>query len=306
MPKSRPEINVSNDESADDLVVRMRQLGASLENEAIVETDVMNGTCRWANAFALSKTGHTAEEFAALSALEMIPEAFHSIASERMGGKRSKYYIVPLATSDGRACWWLAHDAAEQYPLHWSRGRYLLSTDLQGQQFELMRMMMSVTNLAGELLLTHEEVHSWVREEIQRLDANDAAIRRDLTQLSTKVGHAIAISKQAVDLGMANSKALGRVSETLDGLEMRVSVEIMRLIGQDAAYGKRMEQFETQLGVAAERATIRIEESATTAGRNIGKNVAKPVLGGGAFLVIMEYMLQHPEILGKIAMRFFG
>lgn len=290
----------------DDLVVRMRQQGAQLSDEGFIEDNLMDASVRWANAFTLDILGYTPEEFAELGVIDLIPDFLGEELNARIGGKRSKYFVIALKTAQEKLSWWLAHDVGEEYPLHWARARYLMTTEPEGDLFTLMRIVLEVGNVSGELHHVHEQVEEWIRSEIMRLDASDKALRVDFSNLSQKVSASISIAKQAVDLGMQTGQEVRKLGETLDGLELRVSTEIMRLIGQDAAYDSRLEHFRKQLADEAKRASATIEASAQTAGKTVGKKVAMPVGVLGACLVIVDHLLQHPEILGKIVMHFFG
>lgn len=303
MPPSQP----TDQKLQHETLVRLRSQGESLTSLALIEDDLITGTFRWANAFFFERTGYTPEQLENLTVFAVMPERFHAELQERLGGKRSKYFVAPFKNTEGRVTWWFAHDVEELYPIHWAQARYLMTTDASGTEFDMMVLLAELTNASGELFRDHETVHEWVRKEITRLDGVDTEIRHDVSALDRAVSaiqgqitQALRASREAANASLRVDDAVKKLAKQHENLETRVSSEILRLIGTDQLYETQFKDFQTQLATATQRATHSIQAAAQDAGKTISFKISFPVGVVGGLAVIINYLLTHPEIIVKV------
>ncbi len=242
-----------DEETKADLIQRMRSHGRSLSDRGFMEDSLEESSIRWTNDYVLQKTGWTLAELQAKPVSEIMPERYHSELRERAAGKRAKFFIFPFRTADDNICWWFAQDHSEFGPLHWSVGKHIITTSGFGSEFELMHSMMETTNMTGEVLLQHEDHNKWARNEVDRLDAADAAIRKELTDAKTRAVRSEQIAREAVNQTLETNETLksfrakldGFEKEirasltTMEGLEERVTDGIIRLMRTDEFYSRQ-------------------------------------------------------------------
>ncbi len=290
-------------------VVRQRADGLET-TQSLFELDVAAGQVRWANPAALERLGYRLDQLADRAFLDLVPAAVREEFAGLLKGQRPLYFVLPLLMLDGRVAWHLIGSFAESGQYYWLRGTQLLITAEDDLAFVHMRVHMEVANRAGDLFQVHTQTHDRLQDDVEALGQSTAALRQDIGQLRQRVGHAIETATKAVDVSLENRQTLQKVEAALDGLETRVSVEILRLMGQDDAYAQRLERFEGKLADrlegAAQQATDSIRAAASNAGKTMTKTVMKPAALIGAVLVVVDHLLAHPEIVGKLVMYFWG
>jgi archaellum component FlaC len=241
------------EESTEEVVQRMRSYGRSLQDRGFTEDSLEEGNFRWANDFILEKTGWTLSEIQSKLVADVLPERYLAELKERRAGKRSKFFIFPFKTADSRVSWWLARDYGELDSLHWSVAKFLSTTSSTGLDFEVMHSVMESANLAGEILLQHEDHNKWAKDEVGRLDAVDSSLRRDFGDIKLKAGLAEQMARDAVNHSLNTNETLknfkvqiegfekeirGALTK-MEGLEERVTDGIVRLMKTDEFYSRQ-------------------------------------------------------------------
>lgn len=295
-------------DSVEYLVANQRAKAAD-QQHLCVEVGLADGAVRWANASALTQLGYTTG-LVDRRLLDLVPSTVREEFTVLDRGVCPPHYVLPLLTGEERVAWVLVTDveAAEAY--YWLRGSVLMLTAQDDLAFVHMRVHMEVANRAGDALHTHTQGHAALQSEVHRLSGTNNQLSQQVQSLRQRIAQVATTATHAVNVALENQNALNKLTASLDGLEQRVSNEIMRLIGQDDAYSQRLARFEDQLADrlqgAAQKASDSIRTAASNAGKDMTKVVIKPAALLGAFYVVVEHLLSHPEILGKLVLRFWG
>jgi hypothetical protein len=319
----RPTIPSDADlpETIQEVSRELRGLGELMKSEALLEDDLETAQMIWANSYLLEKTGYSLPELTSLRVDQILPTAFHEELAERRAGKRGQHYIFPFIAKGGSILWWLAQDLAERGPRHWSKGRLLHTTKNGGSEYDILAAMMAVANIAGERLFDHEARDTWFRGELQRIDTATATTARELravtqqmSTLSRKVDGAASASRDAAnnalqahqrlaDLESHVKQAVKQVGDAHATEIEKVSTEILRLISADSSL---REDLDRQLRESTRRATDSIRAAGKDAGKAVTFKVTFPLGVIGSLLIIVQQLLDNPEILAKLLMWAFG
>lgn len=279
------------EESTEELVSKMRSYGRSLPDRGFTEDSLEEGSFRWANEFLLEKTGWTLSEIQSKPVSDVLPERYLAELKERRAGKRSKFYVFPFKTSDGRVSWWLAKDYGEADSLHWAVAKFLSTTSSGGADFEVMHSVMESTNLAGEILLQHEDHNKWTKDEVGRLDAVDSSLRRDFGDVKLKAGQAEHMARDAVNHSLNTNETLKNFKVQIEGFEKEIRGALVKMEG--------LEDRVTD-GIARLMKTDEFYSRQAAAVRGLTKNIVLSVAAIVASGVIAQIIASHWDKVVRI------
>lgn len=320
---SPPTPIYDEDLSLEEISFRHREACEDL-GECVLETDLTTAAILWGNRRLLDVSGYSLDELSKLTVPQVMPSAFHEVLSERRAGRRGALYVFPFIGKTGAVFWFLAWDLDERHPRHWARGRLLMQTEPSGQAFDVMSALMAVANLGGEH--TREQIESIHRlsgelrnvEDITSgLDTTTKELSRRVSELAGKVDNALRASRSAADHSIRTNQMLislkSSFEQTIESLKTtmeksterkveHISEEVMKLIAADVRFNKQIELIHQEFQRSAEDASTSIRAAAKGAERSFSKKVTFPVGVVGGLLLIVNQLLENPEILARLVL----
>jgi hypothetical protein len=282
------------------VISEMRDLGRSTTDRGVLEVDVSSGKILWANDFFLDKTGYSQDQVEHMTLFDIVPRQFHEELTDRLTTKKYRNSICPIRSADMKVVWWYTSQLKVEYPLDWTQGEYVQTTDETGVAFSFMRMTMETVNNVGLMQKRQEDMDKWVKGEVERLDASDENLRQDVRRIELKVYHAISSSKTAAQNSLNASESVEDLrgdfktfSKTMEDNQDKATAEILRLIGSDGAQDKRIEAFEKHVKKTTELAIQSITMQAEKAGKGLSKKVTWPVSLIAAIATVVQAVIQH-------------
>lgn len=217
-----------------------------------------------------------------------------------------KFFIWPGKTGEGKIIWWYVFQTETHHPTHWSYADLIQTTDDQGVAFAFMRTAMATTNSYGQLHYRVNEMDTWMKNQVQRLDVIDSDIKQSISTINQKMQHAINAATKAADQSLITGKALSNLEISLknhsSNMEDRFSAhtgEIIRLMSNDTLHDKRIETFESHVRETTELAVKAITIQADSAAKGLSKKVAIPVSGIAALATLCQWVIQNWPWISK-------
>lgn len=262
----------------------MREAGRALKDQAAFEVDLSTGEVRWANEFALSRLGYTAEQFSSLSIFDLCPEKLHEKLREVLASaKEGKFHdsaLLPVRCSSGRVAWWFTYSVKIKYPAAWASADHVQDTDPSGPGWAFM--LMQSTFVTGALQRDQRlfELEEWAG----RLEEEQGVLSKSLADMGGKLDSALSASKNAAQASLEaknESAALrGEISGMVKDIEdsqAQHTGEILKLISSDQSHDARLDAFEKQVKDTAEAAIDAMTKKSEETGQGLSKKITIPI-----------------------------
>lgn len=310
-----------------DARARMRRFARTIAPEALVEEDLETGHL-WGSPELLARLGYTEAELAGLTLPALLPPGVRPGEHPAPPARRGPHFLFPLRAKSGLISWWLGRVAEELHPVQWTRATFILESPSEGPEFDRVVLLAMLTQVDADALREVRDELDSIRSDISEIRDSDTEqssqitrLQQQVSGLDRRVAKSGSASQSAATAALRAASTAQNVSSQITDLrramsdrDSEMSTEILRLIKSDATYEEQLKKFqvafEAELSSAAKRAageaTDSIREASNDAKKTISKRVAWPVGIIGSALVTIQYLLQHPEIIGKLVILLGG
>lgn len=277
----------------------MRDTGRSMKDRAMFEVDLVSGSIRWMNDFALEKMGYGRDHVGDLSVFDLAPQQFHDqvreAVAEKASGRGKDYSIWPGRTSSGKLAWWYVYQARTSgtKSVHWACAEYIQETEDQGPGFSFMRVQMETLRNQASIDERLEDLDRWVKEEIDRIDEEVGDIRTALASVESKAAAAERSARQAANTSLALQGEVRTYFKKFEDAQAEHAAEILKLISTDSLHDQRMAAYEKHVKEITDVAIKSISSQTDKAGRGLSRRVTIPVSVIAAVATIIQWMIQN-------------